>query len=366
MQREVLQVARDSLFGERIVWHGRCRAETVPFANVVAAGACAVVSAVTLSYAVVAAVSLHARVGGMVLFAAWSAALALAAWRGPLWWRARVEYLVTDRHVIWRRGRIRRSIDIAQVSYALIQWSGQDATSGDLVIVRAVPTGALRRTLSLTLHEVDAPDRLWAIIRGVEVGASLGRSDRPLPQRLDPGERILWSGSPLASAWTTRRAATAVASAALAAAFARTLGRSVPGLAHVVQLHALSTAMVATLVGGAVLGMLLLLAVAIGVGYAALLRPRRLARATRYFVTNARVLICRGHEELSLDRARIAYVIEAPTRKLHDVFLVLDGPQARAMAPSGAFTSDRDDALRPVFASIADAATVGEILKKAA
>jgi hypothetical protein len=84
-------------------------------------------------------------------------------------------------------------------------------------------------------------------------------------------------------------------------------------------------------------------------------------------VTNARVLIRRDNEELSLDRSRIAYVIEAPSRKLHDVFLVLDGPQARAMAPSGAFgTEDRDDSLRPVFSAIADADTVGEILKKAA
>jgi hypothetical protein len=46
---------------------------------------------------------------------------------------------------------------------------------------------------------------------------------------------------------------------------------------------------------------------------------------------------------------------------------VLDGPQARAMAPSGAFgTEDQGNALRPVFAAIADAETVGEILKKAA
>src|SRR5207302_86169 len=156
-------------------------------------------------------------------------------------------------------------------------------------------------TLKLTLHEVDEPDRLWAIIRGIEVGASLGRSDRPLPQRLDPGERILWSGSPLASAWTVRRVATALAGAVLAAAFARSLARSVPSLAHVVRLHALSPAMLALLVAGAALGMLLLLSVAMGVGYAALVRPGRLARATRYFVTSQRVLIRRDHEELSLD-----------------------------------------------------------------
>jgi hypothetical protein len=93
-------------------------------------------------------------------------------------------------------------------------------------------------------------------------------------------------------------------------------------------------------------------------------RPLRLARQTRYFVTSTRVLIRRGNEELSLDRSRIAYVIDAPAKKLHDVFLVLDGPQARALAPSGAFGGDeRDDALRPVFAAIDDAETVGAILR---
>jgi hypothetical protein len=124
--------------------------------------------------------------------------------------------------------------------------------------------------------------------------------------------------------------------------------------------------------------MLLLLSVALGVAYVALIRPARLARATRYLVTNARVLIRRANEELSLDRSRIAYVIDAPRQKLllgpgpqetslerlHDVFLVLDGPQARALAPSGAFGGeDRDDALRPVFSAIADADTVGRLLR---
>jgi len=54
-----------------------------------------------------------------------------------------------------------------------------------------------------------------------------------------------------------------------------------------------------------------------------------------------------------------------PQRRLiNDVFLVLDGPQARALAPSGAFGGDRaDDALRPVFSAIDDADTVGRILR---
>jgi hypothetical protein len=357
-------MARDSLFGERIVWQGSCRAVTVPFVNKVMTVVGAVASAVTLCYAIVVAKSLAAPVGGMILLAAWCATVALGAWRIPIWWRSQVEYIVTEGHVIWRRGRIRRSIDIGQISYALVRWNANEPSFGDLVIVRAVPTGALRRTLTLALYDIEAPDRLWATIRGVEQSAPLGSSDRPLAQRLDPGERVLWSGAPLASAWTTRRAVMAVSGAVLAVTFVRSLARSVPTLARVLRLHALPPMLAAVLVGGAALGMLLLLAVSVGVAYAALVRPARLARATRYFVTNSRVLIRRGSEELSLDRSRIAYVIDAPWKKLHDVFLVLDGPQARALAPSGAFGGeDRDDALRPVFAAIADADTVGEILR---
>ena len=357
-------MARDSLFGERIVWQGRCRAVSVPFTQKVLAAVAAVLSAVSLCYAVVIAESLDVPVGGMVLFAAWCATLALGAWRLPLWWRSQLEYIVTDRHVIWRRGRIRRSIESRQISYGLVRWNTADASTGDLVLVRAVPTGALRRTLSLTLHDVEAPDRLWAIIRGVEPSAPLGSGDRPLGQRLDVGERVLWSAAPMASTWTTKRVVTAVTGAVVALTLERSLARSVPSLAQVLRMHELSTSLAVLLVGAVALGMSLLLAISAGAGYAALVRPTRLTRETRYFVTNARVLIRRGNEELTLDRSRIAYVIDAPSRKLHDVFLVLDGPYARALAPSGAFGGDSaDGALRPVFAAIEDADTVGRILR---
>jgi hypothetical protein len=358
-------MARDSLFSERIVWQGRCRAVTVPFAQKTMAAVASVVCAVTLCYAVVIAKALDVPVGGMVLFAGWCASIALGAWRLPLWWRSQLEYVVTDRHVIWRRGRIRRSIEISQISYALVRWSTHDASTGDLVLIRAVPTGALRRTLSLTLHDVETPDRLWAIIRGVEPSAPLGSGDRPLAQRLDVGERVLWSASPLAATWTTKRVATAASGAVLALLFERSLASSVPSIARLLRMHALSPGLAVLLVGAVALGMLLLLAISAGAGYHALVRPVRLNRRTRYFVTNARVLIRRGNEELALDRSRIAYVIDAPSRKLHDVFLVLDGQQARALAPSGAFGGDRatDDVLRPVFAAIDDADTVGRILR---
>ncbi len=139
------------------------------------------------------------------------------------------------------------------------------------------------------------------------------------------------------------------------------LSRSVFGV------HELAAGTWATFVAGVALGLAILIAIALGVGYAAWIRPVLLSHATRYWVTDRRVLIRRGSEELHLDRARIAYVIDAPTFSggLHDVFLVLDGPQARALATSGAFTRFRDDeSLTPVLGAIDDVETVGAILRR--
>src|ERR1700677_1585796 len=250
-------MGRDSLFGERIVWQGRWRASSVPFAQKILAAVASVVSAVTLCYAVVLAKSVGIPVGGMVLLSAWCATIALGAWRIPIWWRSQIRYVVTDRHVIWSRGRIRRSIQINQISYALFRWSSNEPSTGDLVLVRAVPTGALRRTLSLTIQDVETPDRLWSIIRGVEPGAPLGSGERSLGRRLDVGERVLWTAEPRASQWTHRRLATAAAGVVLAFTFVRSLGRSVPTLQRLVGTHALAPVMAVLLVGAVALGMLL-------------------------------------------------------------------------------------------------------------
>ena len=203
-------MARDSLFDEQIIWSGRPKVVTVPPMYRLISALSAIVSASTLCFALVVGTALKAHVGGMLAFSAWCATVALAAWRVPLLWRGGVEYIITDKHVIWRRGRIRRMIDRDAISYALIRWNtnvrrGGASGIGDLVLVRAVPTGALRRTLSLTLADVETPDRLWAIVRGIAPGAPLGDGDRPLAQRLDDGERVIWSAIPMASAWTTRR-----------------------------------------------------------------------------------------------------------------------------------------------------------------
>jgi hypothetical protein len=229
---------------------------------------------------------------------------------------------------------------------------------GDLVLERAVPIGALRRTLSVTLADVEAPDRLWAIVRGLTPSDSAGDGSRPLAQRLDDGERVIWTSAPLASRWTNRRIATALGASLMGASAAWVLARSWKPIARVLRTHLLSPFTSGALVVAVGLVVLLLVVVAAWVGYASIVKPALLARATRYFVTDRRVLIRRGSEELHLDRQRIAYVITSPFREgdaKRDVFLILDGPQARAFAPSGAFHGPDEERLVPMFAAIEDA-----------
>lgn len=367
-------MARDSLFGETILWSGRPRVVTVPGIYKLVSVAAGIIATTSLAFAAVAALSLHAHVGGLIVFAAWCATIALGAWKLPVVWREGLEFIVTDKHVIWRRGKIRRSIDRHAVSYAIIRWDPKVSDVGDLTLVRAVPTGALRRTLEVTLPGIVGPDRLWAIVRDATATAPFGHGEIPLAQRLDPGERVLWTGTPARTRWSLRRAGTlGIAAFALLALLRMTL-RAVPSLKKVFALHALSPALLTLLVAGVALGALLLVAVATVAAYEAAVRPQQLAKTTRYFVTDRRVLIRRGADELSLDRKRIADVIAAPVDGpaqaaekggLCDVYLVLDGPQARAFASSGAFGGGQEhDALVPVFTSVEDAESVVALLRE--
>jgi hypothetical protein len=101
-----------------------------------------------------------------------------------------------------------------------------------------------------------------------------------------------------------------------------------------------------------------------GVVYTVVIRPARLAAHTRYLITDRRVLIQRGDEELHLDRSRIVDVIDTPAGGgVRDIFLVLDGPRARAVAASGAFGEAGAQGLQPVLRRVADADAVQQILQ---
>jgi hypothetical protein len=363
-------VERDSLYGEPVLWSGRPKELTVPTLHGVAALVCGAASAIATASAIVVATAFPIRPGGMLAFAAWMATLAVAFAFGARWWRSELEFSVTDRHVVMRRGRFRRSIETSQISYARIHWNPRHPGIGDLELVRAVPTGALRRRLSIVLHGLIAPDRVWAIVRGVSPTAPGGDGHRLLAQRLDDGERVLWSAHPVVS-WRTWVPTGAKSLGSIAIAI------GIGGAAALVSWHAVRS-LRAVVQGGWAPGsrpfvalavslslvIVLLASSCLGLLYSVLIQPARLAGRTRYLITDRRVLIQSGDEELHLDRSRIVDVIDTPAEGgLHDVFLVLDGPRARAVAASGAFGESGTQGLLPVLQRVADADEVQAILQ---
>lgn len=360
---------RDSLFGDLVSWSGQPKVVATPAVYRVGAVVAAIASAIATASAVVVATALGASPGQLLAFAAWMATLAVALGALPRWWQSGLEYTVTERNVVVRRGRFRRTIDRKAVSFARIHWDPRHPGVGDLELVRAVPTGALRRSLRVTLPGLVAPDRVWAIIRGVTPSAPAGDGHRLLAQRLDEGERVLWSAHPAPRRLlpTSARALGSIAIAvALGAVSVTTALHGHHGLRVALRsgLAPASLPFVA-LVASVALTVLLLATAAIAVAYATIIRPARLDGRTRYWVTDRRVLIQRGDEELHLDRARIADVIEAPLEHgLADVYLVLDGPRARAFAPSGAFGEKGAEGLQPVLHRVADAAEVARVLRE--
>jgi hypothetical protein len=349
--------------GKHVVWRGGPKTASVPGVFKLVSVLSGTMSLVALAFAVVVATGLERPVSGLIGFAIWSMTIAVASIGLPVWFRGAVRYVVTDTHVVWERGRLRRSIPRDAISYAIVRWKAPDV--GDLVLERVVPTGALRRTLSVTLADVESPDRLWAVVRGLTPSAPQGDGTRPLAQRLDQGERVLWTARPYSARWSARRLATAAVGLLLAISAAYVVARTAPPVLRVLRADALPASSAAIFVAGIALVVLLLAGVASFVGYTAILRPWRLARATRYFVTDRRVLIRRGSEELHLDRERIAYVITAPWRAgspKRDMWLVLDGPQARAFSPSGAFGGADEERLVPMFRAVEDADTATAVL----
>lgn len=364
-------MSRDSLFGETVVWSGRPKRVTVPRIYVWASVVCAIIALTTTMSAIAVATALGASVGSMLLFAAWMATLALAFWRLPIWWRSELEYTITDQNIMIRRGRYRRFIDRRSISFARIHWHRSHSDVGDLELVRAVPTGALRRRLTIVLTGISAPDRVWAFVRGITPAAPAGDGHRLLAQRLDEGERVLWSAHP-AKQWmrwvptNARGGFSLLLGLSLVVAVFVMASDAIRGLRSVLSagLAPGSVSFIA-MVASLTLSVALLGAAAVAVVYGSVVRPARLLLDTRYLITDRRVLIQRGPEELHLDRERIVDVIDAPGRggKKH-LFLVLDGPKARAFASSGAFGEQSGSALQPVLQLVDDADAVQEILKR--
>lgn len=269
---------------------------------------------------------------------AFCAALAIGAFVWPRHRLESVAYAVTNRRVIVQRGRSQRFVDRASITFGRIHWHRASPVVGHLELVVATPFGPLRRQLRILLEDVREPDRLWAMIRGTEAEEGAGDAQQPLVERLDVGEKITWSGRPLGRHIGWREAliaAAGVSVTALSIFYAQTnigillnlegLGLQVKSL----QWGLLFSAVLVSWVSIVAIGISLLLH--------GLVHPRRLGEDSEYVLTDTRLLIRRGGTELSLDRKRIVDVAEhSAGKKLVHLYLVLDGPGARALNDSGA------------------------------
>jgi len=366
-------VARDSLYGERIVWTGRPKSVR-PSALLRALSAlCFATAAISLLFALVTSFVLRVSPAGTLLFAFWTTVLGIGVRTVPRALMERARYVVTEHHVVVHFGPFRRSMQRSAVSFARIYWDADQPDTGDLELVRAVPTGALRRRLLLRLPGLVAPDRVWAIVRGAEDVAPLGSAEMPIGQRLDRGERVIWSAQPRHQLRAylphgQRQWLLMAISGFTVFSGMEMVSRAISALGKVARggLPYLSASFVA-LATAIFLAVALLLIIGGYIAYDTLIRPAKLVGDTRYLITDKRVLIQRRGEELHVDRSKIVDVIDAPAGDgLSNVFMVLDGPQARALAASGAFGElERSPHLRPVFEAVEDAEGARRVLGSA-
>jgi len=276
------------------------------------------------------------------------------------------EFVVTDRRVIWRRGRSTRSIERDAISFARIHWHRSAPGVGHLELVRSVPFGPLARSQRVMFHDVRAPDAVLALARGAELGDSSSDAQIPLAERLDRGEQVMWGAGPEGSLLGARDLATAglgVIIIGIGVVYAGTAGRVLMGLEAI---GLAPGSLIWTLLFCALAATFFVLALVGGVlVWWGVVRARAEGRDTEYLVTDRRVLIRRGRIELSLDRARVFDVAARPGLfGVTHAFFILDGKEARALGDSGALTGllPARDAVPPVFYELRDVEALRELL----
>jgi hypothetical protein len=337
--RESLHRSFRLLPSEQILWHGK------PKLGVPRQGIWVVVPAAFVTLAVIVALfagliaaAAIPAVRSTAFLAFYLLVTGVAAWFAPRAWLDRCQYLITDRHVIWKRGQVRRVIERNAITYGRIRWHRSEPGVGSLELVRAAPFGPLSRKQRLLLHDLEAPDHVFALLRGTQPSEFAGYGDVPLTDRLDRDERVIWGSAP--AGYLMGRSELLTAS----------LGALVLGVAFVYVHRMASLILELERVGLPVQSwtwVMLFLAIVIsgvvicGAGatlvWHGLWGARAAGASTEYILTNRRVLIRRGGTELSVDRSRIVDVAELPcTGDLRNLFLILDGLGATALDDSGA------------------------------
>jgi hypothetical protein len=319
---------------------------------------------VSMAFGVVRAITLADASLTPLIFAIWSVTLGAIVHVVPEWWHRGTVYRVTVDHVIWVRGPFHRAIERTSISFARIHWSLKSSYVGSLELVCAVPIGALRRKMTIRLEGIESPDGVWAIVRGAEDVATSGHGDLPVSQRLDRGERILWSAKPLPTLRAYLPAGTnqwylSTIALSLFATSAFLAVKSVHILERLASAGLDPKGLSFWLLSlGLAFGLVAVITVGVFIVNSVVGQRARSLRDTRYLISNKRVLIQCGRNELHLDRRHIVDIIDTPAGlgKMN-LFLVLDGPRARALAASGAFGeyAARGIELLPVFECVQDA-----------
>lgn len=329
--------------GERVIWSGAPtrgvgRDRIWVWAPIVAL----VFGLVSASFGALVAVTGTSAWESSAMVAAWCVVFAIGAWLVPHYAIDSCRYAVTDRRVLIKTPWAVRSIDRAALSFARITWHRSARDVGHLELVRAVPFGPLSRSQRLVLFDVTAPDAVLAKVRrgGDEVTEPLRAMDRDLPltDRLDEDERVVWGGGPEGSMVGWRELAIAVLGLVVLALGMR-YGWLAFGIAAELEEHGLPVGSLvwSLLVVGTLSTFALLLTIGGGLVWYGTVHARAEGAQSEYLVTDQRVLIRRGLTELSLDRARIVDVAVRPAgRGLVHAFLILDGPEGRALADGGA------------------------------
>jgi hypothetical protein len=250
------------------------------------------------------------------------------------------EYLVTDRQIIWRRGLLRRAMDRRGITYGRIHWHRSVPGVGTLELVRAVPYGPLARKQRLVLHDVEAPDRLFALVRGTEPSELSGYAQIGLTDRLDRGEEVVWGGGPTGWRLGHTEVLTAVVGGLVIATGLFHLHRTGAVLVSLEELGLpVRSATWVMLFFAIAITSTILFAVGTSLLWRGLWGARQQGSTTEYLLTSSRLLIKRGLTELSLDRSSIVDVAEVSSSGgSSNLHLILDGPNGRALDDNGALS----------------------------
>jgi len=273
-------------------------------------------------------------------------------------------FRITNRQVIWRRGPQRRTIERAAITYARIHWHRSAPGVGHLELVRAVPFGPLARKQRIMLHDVVGPDRLLALIRGAEPSEFAGYADVKLTDRLDRNERVIWGGSPVGMSLGRGEMLTGGVGLIVLIAGVIYAYRTGGILVSLEELGLpVRSGTWAMLFSAIVVSCAIILAVGAFLLWKGTWGARADGSRTEYLLTDSRLIIRRGRKELSVERRRIVDVADLPASGgSHNLHLILDAPNARALEDSGALSlfAPPRATVPPVLFEVAD----GEQLRK--